>query len=217
MSALTPPPLSHPGAPATAVVPTRSAAVSPNQRAWARFRRNRLGYLVAVDLRRDAGRQRARRSAQQRRAAGRRYDGKLYFPMLQQPAGDGASAATSARRPTGHDPFIAEQFAEPGNWVVLHAEPPLGDVDRLLREGAEPGAARARATGSAPTTRPRRASRGCSTAFASASCSRFALTVVGMVIGIAAGAVQGYFGGPHRPRHAAPDRDLERRCPSSTC
>ena len=100
-----------------------------------------------------------------------RYDGEWFFPIFSNPPETrfGGDFAT----PTDwNDPFIAEQFAQARQLGAAHAQSALGELARLLPEGAEPGAAERATTGSAPTATAATWWRGCSTAFASASCSR---------------------------------------------
>ena len=105
-------------------------ALSPNQRAWARFQRNRLGYCVAVDLRRAA-----RASARSPSCSANdtplvaRYDGQWFFPVLANPPETrfGGDFAT----PTDwKDPFIRAQFAKPGNWALYTLNAHSADLAR---------------------------------------------------------------------------------------
>ena len=95
-----------------------SAPMSPNQRAWARFKRNRLGYaslwLFGVMLLISSL---AELVANDRPLLAR-YQGTWYSPLISNPPEQvfGGDFAT----PTDwHDPFIRQVFAKPGNLVFF--------------------------------------------------------------------------------------------------
>lgn len=68
-----------------------------------------------------------------------RYDGQWTFPVFRNPPE--TAYGGDFRTPTDwKDPFIAEQFAKPGNWK-LDTINCIGDLDRLLPEGGESRAA----------------------------------------------------------------------------
>ena len=117
--------------PELAVVPTDAGAsvvapdaefLSPNQRAWRRFKRHRLGMwslwifaamfalsLVAEVLSNDV-------------PLVARYNGKLYFPLLDNPPE--VEFGGDFRTPTDwSDPFIAARFAQAGNWAIHPPKP----------------------------------------------------------------------------------------------
>ena len=148
--------------------------MSPNQRAWARFRRNRIGlvslWIFGVLLVLAT----CRRAAQQRPAAGRALRRRAVLPAVQQPARERPSAATSPPRPTGRTRSSPSASQRPGNWALLHAEPAIGRA-RINYFDAVPSPAPPSARQLARHRRPRAATwwRGCSTAFASASGSRW--------------------------------------------
>ena len=152
----------------------RSAArpLSPNQRAWARFKRNRLGLRVAVDLRSRCWcwRRSPNWSATTARCVAR-IDGQWYAPIFSNPSESGVGGDFDT--PTDwKDPFIADLLAKPGNWALFTLNPHSADLARLL-----PTELRAVAAERAQLARHRPAWaatwwRGCSTASASASGSR---------------------------------------------
>ena len=154
---------------ATDALPPRVSR-SPNQRAWARFKRNRLGYfslLVFVAL---LGIATFAEVVSNDRPLVARYQGKWFFPILNnQPE---TRFGGDFKTPTDwHDPFIREQFARDGNWALFTLNPYARQHGQLFRQGAGAGAAERARTGSAPTRRAGTCWRGCSTAFASASGS----------------------------------------------
>jgi microcin C transport system permease protein len=77
-----------------------SASLSPNQRAWARFKRNRLGYVSSGPVRRAAGVEPFAELVSNDRPLIAHYERQLYFPLFHNPP-EAHSAATSRRRPTG--------------------------------------------------------------------------------------------------------------------
>jgi len=178
------------GAAAQTRAPT---SLSPNQRAWARFRRNRLGYasllifltfllvgifaeVVSNDLPLIA-----------------RYQGELFFPALNNPPETrfGGDFLT----PTDwHDPLIREQLAKPGNWALFTLNE-FGaktiDVFAHNADPARPGNGHLLGTDEAGRDMLARLLYG----FRISILFGLALTFVGTLLGIAVGAVQGYFGG----------------------
>ena len=179
-------------APSHAVVAT-ARPMSPNQRAWARFTRNRLGYfslwifgamllistlaeLIAND-----------------RPLLVRYEGAWYSPIVNNPPEKffGGDFLT----PTDwHDPFIRRIMEKPGNFAlftpIAHS---AGSLDYFSKEAepAPPGGGHWLGTDESGRDVLARLIYG----FRLSAWFGFALTLAGVAIGIAAGAVQGYFGG----------------------
>ena len=169
------------------------ASRSPNQRAWARFKRNRLGYfslwLFAALLLTATFAELVSND----RPLVARYDGELFFPLFKnQPERRfGGDFAT----PTDwKDPFITAQFAKPGNWAIFTLNQHSADSQNYFQKAPSP---------SAPTAENWLGTDGDSHdmvarllyGFRVSIWFAFALTVVGVVIGIVMGALQGYFGG----------------------
>ena len=115
--------------------PRRSAPpLSPDQRAWARFKRNRLGYVSLLDLRACCwSLTTCAEVISNDRPLVARYDGQLVLPARSTTRRRRASAATSPRRPTGTIRSSRERFAKPGNLRRLHAQPALGRLAQLLQ------------------------------------------------------------------------------------
>jgi len=174
-----------------AVVTT--ASMSPNRRAWARFKRHRLGYvslwifglvLLVTSL--------AELVANDRPLLAR-YQGHWYSPIISNPPERefGGDFAT----PTDwHDPFIKQVFAQPGNFAVFtlidHSATSL-DYFAKAADPAAPGGGHWLGTDESGRDVLARLIYG----FRLSAWFGFALTLAGVLIGIAAGAVQGYFGG----------------------
>ena len=121
-----------------------------------------------------------------------RYEGRFYFPVLvAYPETEfGGFFETEA---VYTDPAVKELIRRRAGSSGRRS--PTATT-RWPRTCPVPHPRRRRArTGSAPTTRRATSWPASSTAFASRSCSASLLTVLSSVVGIAAGAVQGYFGG----------------------
>ncbi|WP_101047405.1 ABC transporter permease [Macromonas nakdongensis] len=168
-------------------------SLSPSRRAWQRFRRNRLGYvsllafavLVALSLLAEV--------LSNDKPLLVRYEGRYYFPLVQDHAETvfGGDFDT----PTDYlDPFIRAQLARGDNFAVY---PPNPYGPQTLNYFAQ-----------APNPAPPSADNWLGTddrgrdllaqliyGFRVSVLFALALTGIGVVLGVAAGAVQGYFGG----------------------
>jgi len=168
-------------------------SLSPNQQRWRRFRQNRLGYasllifsalfvlsLFAEVLSND-------------RPLVASYDGSLYFPLWN----DYPETTFGGDFPTPADyldPFIREQFSRPGNWAVYPPNPYRYDTLNYFASQPNPAA---------PSTenwlgtddRGRDVLARSLYGFRVSVLFGMALTVIGVVLGVLAGAIQGYFGG----------------------
>ncbi|HYN60264.1 MAG TPA: ABC transporter permease, partial [Rubrivivax sp.] len=178
----------------TAAAPlTAAKSMSPNQRAWARFKRNRIGYvslwcfvafLVLATL---------AELVSNDRPLVARYDGQLFFPLFKNHPETtfGGDFGT----PTDwSDPLIAEAFAKPGRWALFTLNrygPRTSNPFEAVPSPAPPSGLHWLGTDSLGQDMVARLLYG----FRISIWFAFALTLVGTVIGIAAGALQGYFGG----------------------
>jgi microcin C transport system permease protein len=186
MSAVLPSPVTVPAAPAL-------KPMSPNQRAWARFKRNRIGYVslwcfvIVLVIATFA------ELVSNDRPLLARYDGQLYFPLFKNHPETtfGGDFGT----PTDwSDPLIAAQFAKPGNWALFTLNrygPRTSNPFELEPSPAAPSRLHWLGTDSLGQDMVARLLYG----FRVSIWFAFALTLVGTAIGIAAGALQGYFGG----------------------
>ena len=169
------------------------ASLSPSRRAWLRFKRNRLGYwsllifcaLVLVSL--------CAELVSNDRPLIVRYEGQTYFPMLKDYpektfGGDFETPADYL------DPFIRERITGGANWALYTLNPYGPNTLNYFAKSPNP---------SAPTrenwlgTDDRGRDLLAQLIYGFRVCVLFglALTAVGTVLGIAAGAVQGFFGG----------------------
>ena len=115
-------------------------SLSPNQRAWARFKRNRLGYVSLIIFAFDARRRHVRRALQQRPAAGRTLPGRVVLPDRQQPARDALrrrlQVAHRLARPV-HPPAVRARR----QLRAVHAEFVRREHRQLFRQDPRAGAA----------------------------------------------------------------------------
>lgn len=168
-------------------------SLSPSQRAWHRFRRNRLGFwslaifvtLFVLSL--------GAELISNDKPLLARYNGEWFVPLLHNPPE--TAFGGDFETPTDYlDPFIQRQFEQPGNWALYpvnryhhttlnyfakepHPAPPTSDnwlgtddrgrdiVARLLY------------------------------GFRLSILFALALTVIGVLLGVVAGAIQGFYGG----------------------
>lgn len=180
--------------PATA--PAALAAVkpmSPLQRAWARFKRNRLGYwslwifLVLLVLATFA------EVLSNDRPLVARMDGRWYFPLVSNPA-EKALGGDFVTPTDWTDPQIVRKLDEPGNWGLFapnrHSARSIAYFDFSLAPAA-PSARNWLGTDSKGRDMVARLLYG----FRVSVWFALALTFIGTAIGVAMGALQGYFGG----------------------
>ncbi|MBM3363043.1 MAG: ABC transporter permease [Betaproteobacteria bacterium] len=169
------------------------ASVSPARRAWLRFRRNRLGFwslllfslLVLLSL--------AAELVSNDKPLLVRYEGQVYAPIFktypEKVFGGDFDTATDY-----HDPFIRQKLTEGSNWALL-APNPYGPktINYFARE---PNPSRPTAENFLGTDdRGRDLLAQLIYGFRVSVLFAFALTFTGVLLGVLAGAVQGYFGG----------------------
>ncbi len=166
---------------------------SPAARAWQRFRRNRLGYwsllvfgvLVVLSLFAEV--------LSNDKPLLLRYDGHWYFPLVQtypeETFGGDFETETDYL-----DPYIRHQFDRPGNFA-LYPLNPYGPktLNYFVKEPNPAPPSRDNWLGTDDRGRDLLAQL--IYGFRVSVLFALALTTVGVILGIAAGAVQGYFGG----------------------
>jgi microcin C transport system permease protein len=167
--------------------------MSPNQRAWARFCRNRLGtaslwimcgLLVLSALAELISNDRPLVAS---------YNGAWSFPVFHNPP-ETAYGGDFATPTDWKDPFIAEQFAKPGNWKLDTLNPHSASSTDYFQKEPNPTPPNAKnwlGTDSLGRDMVARLLYG----FRVSMLFALTLAAVGTAMGIAAGALQGYFGG----------------------
>ncbi|BDT67742.1 inner membrane ABC transporter permease protein YejE [Comamonadaceae bacterium OS-1] len=166
---------------------------TPSRRAWQRFKRNRLGYwslvifcvLVVLSLLAEV--------LSNDRPLVLRYQGQTYFPLVK----DYAETTFGGDFPTPTDyldPFIQQQLAKDGNWAIYPPNPYGPKTLNYFAKFPNPSApSRANLLGTDDRGRDLLAQL--VYGFRVSVLFALALTAVGTVLGIATGAVQGFFGG----------------------
>jgi microcin C transport system permease protein len=188
MSSVLPSPLTEL---ATALVPSVSA--SPSRRAWLRFKRNRVGFYSLVILCTLFAISLVAELVSNDKPLLARYNGQWYAPFVQQ-VPETAFGGDFQTDTDYLDPFIRGQFAKPGNFALFpvnnyhhgtlnyfakqpNPAPPSGD-NWLGTDGNGRDVLARLLYG-----------------FRVSMLFALALTIVGTLLGILTGAIQGYFAG----------------------
>ena len=168
-------------------------SLSPSRRAWLRFKRNRLGYwsllifcaLVLVSL--------CAELVSNDKPLIVRYDGQFYFPIVktysEKTFGGDFETETDYL-----DPFIRDRFSKDGNWAIYPPNPYGSKTINYFAKEPNPSAP-SRDNWLGTDDRGRDLLAQLIYGFRVSALFALALTFVGTVLGIAAGAVQGFFGG----------------------
>lgn len=168
-------------------------SVSPGRRAWQRFKRNKLGFyslilfsvLVLLSL--------CAEVVSNDKPLLVRYEGKTYFPLLKDYPETvfGGDFDT----PTDYlDPYITEQLSKGSNWVLFPVNRyGQGTINYFAQapNPAPPSAANWLGT----DDRGRDLLAQLLYGFRVSVLFALALTAVGVALGVATGAIQGFFGG----------------------
>jgi microcin C transport system permease protein len=171
----------------------RSTSLSPNQRAWLRFKRNRLGYVSLVAFAVILFVSLFAEVFSNDRPLAVRYEGQWHFPIVNNPPE--TTFGGDFLTPTEwSDPFIEAQLAKPGNLAIRTINHwGVNTLDYFAR-AADPSAPSARhwlGTEAAGRDMVARLLYG----FRTSVLFGLALTTVATVLGILIGAIQGYFAG----------------------
>ena len=168
-------------------------SISPSRRAWQRFRRNRLGYwslllfalLVVASLFAEV--------LSNDKPLVVSYQGRLYFPLVKDYsektfAGDFDTPADYL------DPFIRDKLSRDGNWAVYPPNPYGPRTINYFARDPNPSAP-SRDNLFGTDDRGRDLLAQLIYGFRLSVLFGLALTFLGVVMGIVAGAIQGYAGG----------------------
>jgi microcin C transport system permease protein len=168
-------------------------AGSPNHQRWRRFRQHRLGYvsllifsfLFVLSLFAEV--------ISNDRPLLAYYQGTLYFPLLRDYPE--STFGGDFQTPADYlDPYIRKQFSSPGNWALYPFNPYR--YDTLNYFAAQPNPAPPSAENWLGTDdRGRDVLARALYGFRVSVLFGMALTLIGVVMGVLAGAIQGYFGG----------------------
>ena len=168
-------------------------SVSPSRRAWQRFRRNRLGYwslilfglLVVLSLFAEV--------LSNDKPLLVRYQGELYFPLVKdysEKTFDG-----DFDTPTDYlDPFIKDKLSQGGNWAIYPPNPYGARTINYFAKAPNPSAP-SRDNLFGTDDRGRDLLAQLIYGFRLSVLFGLALTAIGVVMGVIAGAIQGYVGG----------------------
>ena len=174
--------------------PTEAApSPSPARRAWLRFKRNRLGFwslvvfctLVVISL--------GAELVSNDKPLLVRYRGQLYFPMLHDYPE--TTFGGDFQTPTDYlDPFIRQRLSADGNWALYTINRYGPDTLNYFAKSPNPsGPSRDNWLGTDDRGRDLLAQL--IYGFRISVLFGLALTAVGVALGVAAGAIQGFFGG----------------------
>ena len=166
---------------------------SPYQRAWARFRRNRLGFASLVIFAAMLVVGTFAELVSNDRPLVARYEGQWYFPLFKNHPEKtfGGDFATPTE---WHDPVIRQKFSMPGNWAFFTLNPYGANTLNFFTTLPDPAPpSRDHYLGSDDSGRDMLARL--LYGFRISIYFALALTAVATLLGIVIGAVQGYFGG----------------------
>ncbi|MDH5204327.1 MAG: ABC transporter permease [Hylemonella sp.] len=168
-------------------------SLSPSQRAWQRFRRNRLGYwsllIFCVLFLLSLGAELVSND----KPLLARYNGQWHLPILSNVPE--TAFGGDFETPTDFlDPFIQQQFAKPGNFAIYPPNPYHHRTINYFAKEPNP---------SAPSSdnwlgtddRGRDVVARLLYGFRVSVLFALALTFIGVLLGVVTGAVQGFFGG----------------------
>jgi microcin C transport system permease protein len=167
--------------------------MSPNQRAWARFRRNRIGYVslwifaVLLALATFA------ELVSNDRPFVARINGQWYFPIVANPTE--AALGGDFLTPTDwKDPFITALLDKPENWTLGALNPHSANSVDYFDKNAPPWKPTA-ANWLGTDDKGRDVAARLLYGFRISVLFGLTLTFFSSIIGLAAGAIQGYYGG----------------------
>lgn len=178
---------------AVSASPSPTVSPSPFQRAWARFKRNRLGYwslwIFVTLLLVSTGSELVSND----KPLLSRINGRILLPILNNPS-ERTLGGDFATPTDWKDPFITELLDKPGNWAAMAINPHSAQSTDYFSKAAPPAPPSAKnwlGTDSNGRDMLARLLYG----FRVSIWFAMALTLVGTTIGIIMGSIMGYFGG----------------------
>ena len=176
-----------------AAAPRRVTSLSPNQRAWARFKRNRLGYVSLLVFATMLALGTFAELFSNDRPLVARYEGQWYFPIVRNHP-ETAFGGDFQTPTEWDDPFIREQLGKPGNFALFtFNEWGSNALDYYARAADPTPPSRHHWLGTDQSGRDMTARL--LYGFRVSIYFALALTVAATVLGVLIGAVQGYFAG----------------------
>ncbi len=170
-----------------------ATSLSPSRRAWQRFKRNRLGFwslvlfvtLVVLSLLAEV--------LSNDKPLLVHYQGQFYLPLVQTYS-EKTFGGDFETETDYLDPFIREKFAEPGNWAIYPPNPYGSKTINYFAKAPNPAPPSAD-NWFGTDDRGRDLLAQLIYGFRVSVLFALALTFVGTLLGVVAGAVQGFFGG----------------------
>jgi microcin C transport system permease protein len=177
----------------SALDPEHARSESPRARAWRRFRRNRLGYVSLVIFCTMVVLSLFAEVLSNERPLVVHYNGEFYFPMVrdypEKVFGGDFETATDYL-----DPYIKQKITANGNWAIYAPNPyGAGSLNYFAKDPNPAPPSRENLLGTDERGRDLLAQL--IYGFRISVLFGLALTVIGVILGIVTGAVQGYFGG----------------------
>lgn len=171
----------------------RPVSPSPSRRAWLRFKRNRIGYVSLLLFAALALLSLCAELVSNDRPLIMSYQGQYYFPLLKDYpetlfGGDFETPADYL------DPYLAQRLGADGNWALYTLNPYGADTINYFARSPHPSAP-TRANWLGTDDRGRDLLAQLLYGFRVSVLFGLALTATGVLLGLAAGAVQGFFGG----------------------
>lgn len=169
------------------------ASISPSRRAWLRFKQHRLGFwslilfsaLVLISL--------GAELVSNDRPLLARYEGKWYVPIVQDVPE--TTFGGDFETPTDYlDPFIQAQFDKPGNFALYPINRSHHRTINYFAKSPNPSAPSAD-NWLGTDDRGRDVLARLIYGFRVSVLFGLALTVIGVVVGVLTGAIQGFYGG----------------------
>ncbi len=168
-------------------------SLSPARRAWLRFRRNRLGLWSLVLFVALVGLSLLAEVVSNDKPLVVRYEGQWYVPLVKNYP-EKAFGGDFETETDYLDPFIRQQFSQPGNWAIYPPNPYGAKTINYFAKSPNPSAP-SRDNWLGTDDRGRDLLAQLIYGFRVSVLFALALTAVGVLLGVAAGAVQGFFGG----------------------